>query len=364
MDAFAVNLSRSHIKFQNAVHLVTEKLDPNRPMIVSRRKHLYDIPAHPEPAALKGNVVALVLHGHKLPQNPVPIRLLPLVQGKHHLMVAFRGPKTIDAGHAGNNDHIPPLEQGAGRRVAQFIDLVIDGGILLDIGVRGGHIGLRLVVIVVAYEIPHVIVRKKSLELAGKLCRQRLVVGDDQGRLLHLLDDLCDGIGLARSRRPQKHLRLLAVPDSRRQIRDCLGLVAHGLKRSHHFKRCLFIKLHRVELWHRSHSHPPFSNIHTLFFIITPIGMFYHWQNLNNHVITVIIIVRLLFKFCVFCQSRRPFHETIFPPVSLPDLPPGREHQLPKTACVLHFASAASCRHPPHRISSPADGTIRYSSMS
>ena len=45
----------------------------------------------------------------------------------------------------------------------QLIDLVVDGGILLDICVRGRDVSLRLVVVIVADKVFHRIIGKKFL---------------------------------------------------------------------------------------------------------------------------------------------------------------------------------------------------------
>ena len=138
--------------------------------------------------------------------------------------------------------------------MAKLIDLIIDRGILLDIGIGRGNIGFRLIIIVIADEVPHIILGKESLELAGQLGCQRLVMGNDECRLLHLLDHLRNRIGLAGSRCAQQHLRFLSVPDACRQVSDCLRLIAHRLKRRHNLEWYFLIELHRIELRHHSHN--------------------------------------------------------------------------------------------------------------
>ncbi len=49
--------------------------------------------------------------------------------------------------------------------MAQPVDLLIDGGILFNIGVRMGNVCLGLIVVVVGNEILHNIVWKKLPEL-------------------------------------------------------------------------------------------------------------------------------------------------------------------------------------------------------
>ena len=73
--------------------------------------------------------------------------------------------QTVQAADGGHNDHIPPLKQRGGCGVAQPVDLLIDGGILFNIGVRMGNVCLGLIVVVVGNEILHNIVWKKLPEL-------------------------------------------------------------------------------------------------------------------------------------------------------------------------------------------------------
>ena len=84
--------------------------------------------------------------------------------------------------------------------MAQALDLVVDGGVLFDEGIRVGDIRLRLVVVVVGDEIFHGVVREELPELLAQLGCQGLVVGQHQGGPLDPFDDLGHGIGLAASR--------------------------------------------------------------------------------------------------------------------------------------------------------------------
>ena len=60
-----------------------------------------------------------------------------------------------------------------------------------------------MVVVVVGNKIFHCILREELLKLAVELGGQRLVVGDDEGRLLQLLDYIGHGKCLARARNSQ-----------------------------------------------------------------------------------------------------------------------------------------------------------------
>jgi len=113
--------------------------------------------------------------------------------------------------------------------VAHAVDLLVDGGVLGDIGIGGGDVSLRLVIIVIGDKVLHGIVREELAELRTELRRQYLVVGDDKCRALQLLDDVGHREGLARARDAQKDLVLQPVAETLHEPGDGRGLVARGL---------------------------------------------------------------------------------------------------------------------------------------
>ena len=138
--------------------------------------------------------------------------------------------ETVDAGHGGNDQHIPPGQQGCGGGKSQLVQFLVDAGVLLHVGVSAGNVGLRLVVIVVGDEVFDGVVGEKFLELGGQLGGQGLVVGDDQGGPLHFLDDVGHGEGLAAAGNAQQGLVDQAVVDPIHQPLHGLGLVAGHLE--------------------------------------------------------------------------------------------------------------------------------------
>ena len=60
-------------------------------------------------------------------------------------------------------DAVAPLEQRPRGRQAQLVQLVVDRRFFLDVGVGGGNVGFRLVVVVVADEVLDRVVGKKVL---------------------------------------------------------------------------------------------------------------------------------------------------------------------------------------------------------
>ena len=67
-------------------------------------------------------------------------------------------------------------------RVAQPLDVLVDRGVLLDVGVGLRDVRLGLVVVVVGDEVLHGVVRQHLAQLVGQLRGQRLVRGHHQRR--------------------------------------------------------------------------------------------------------------------------------------------------------------------------------------
>ena len=163
-----------------------------------------------------------------MPQQVVHFHLHAGAEGNHLALVLAGIAHGINAADGGDNNHVFPLLQRGGGAVAQPVDFLVDGGVLFNVGVGGRDVGLRLVIIVIGNEIFHRAVGEKGPELGAQLGRQGLVVGDDQGGLLHPFDHGSHGKGLARARDPQQHLGGHAAFDARRQGLDGLGLIAPG----------------------------------------------------------------------------------------------------------------------------------------
>ncbi len=166
-------------------------------------------PAHPEAARLQLVVVALIDVVDQALEERVAPELAALADRDAQLGEVLGRAQAVDAGDAGDDDHVAPADERARRRHAQALDLLVDRGVLLDVGVARGDVGLGLVVVVVADEVLDRVLREEGLELGVELGRQGLVVADDQHRPLAARDDVGHREGLARAGDPEQ--RLVAV---------------------------------------------------------------------------------------------------------------------------------------------------------
>ena len=113
----------------------------------------------------------------------------------------------------GDHDDVAPGEQRVGRGVPQPLDLLVDRGVLLDVGVGLRDVRLGLVVVVVGDEVLDRVVGEQLAQLVGELRGQRLVGLHHQHRALHLLGHPGDRGGLAGAGGAEQHDVLLAALD-------------------------------------------------------------------------------------------------------------------------------------------------------
>ena len=167
---------------------------------------------------------------HQVGEQRALVEPLAALDRERHRRIGLDRADAVDARHRGDDDHIVAFEERARRRVAHAVDLLVDRGFLLDIGVGARHVGFRLIVVVIGDEILDGVVGKEGLELAIELRRQRLVRREDQRRALRLLDHLGHGEGLARAGDAEQHLAAVAAPHALDQVGDRLRLIALRLE--------------------------------------------------------------------------------------------------------------------------------------
>ena len=215
--------------------LVAEQLDPVSDLLVGRPE-LHHVAPHAELAPLERDIIAVILDVHELQEHLVAVHHVSQAEVDHHLAIVLGRAQAVDARHAGHHDHVLAADQGAGARQPKPLDLLVDRGVLLDVDVALGDVGLGLVIVVIADEVADRVVREELVELGVELGRQGLVVRHDQRRLAVLGNHVGHGERLARS--GHAHQRLIAVPVAQppNKLLDRLGLIAGRLKRTDKLK--------------------------------------------------------------------------------------------------------------------------------
>ena len=114
--------------------------------------------------------------------------------------------------------------------MSKLVDLVVDLGVFLDVGVGPGDVRLGLVIVVVGDEVLDGVVREELLEFAVELGGQCLVVGEDERRALDALDDVRHRECLAGTGDAEQRLVALALFQSVDERVDRIGLVTGRLE--------------------------------------------------------------------------------------------------------------------------------------
>ena len=223
---FALHFAGKRVEFADAFHDIVEELDANAILIALGREDINHLAPHAVSAALQHHLVARVLHGGELADDLALVDLVALDHMQHHLEVGLGVAEAVDGGNTGDDDGIAPLHQCTRGREPHLLDVLVDGRILLDESIRRRHIGLGLVVVVIAHEILHRIVGEEFLELPIQLRRERLVGRHHQAGPLHGLDDIGNGVGLARAGHAQQGLVREPILETLDEPRNGLGLVA------------------------------------------------------------------------------------------------------------------------------------------
>ena len=222
---------------RNPFHLVAEKLYADCFTFRISGKHLHHLTAHAERAAGKIKILPLEQAFHQLLQKHVPVHDIPLAHAQRQVPVILRSGQAVNAGNGCHHNHIPPCHQGIHGIQAQAVQLVINGGILFNVGVGTGDIRLRLVIIEIGNVVIHRVIREKTLQLRMKLCGKRLVVGNHQRGPVHPGNQIRHGECLAAPGHSQEPLVLVTRLQRLEQLADGLLLVSGRLEGGIQLKR-------------------------------------------------------------------------------------------------------------------------------
>ncbi len=217
------------IEVRQRFDLVVEELDAHRLALGLRRVDVDHVAAHPVGAAVQLHVVARVLQLREPPQDIALVHARAAGEVKHHGVIGAGIAEAVDGGDRRHDERVLALEQRLGGREAHLLDLLVDRRVLLDVGVGGRDVGLGLVVVVVGDEVLDRVAREELAHLAVELCGQGLVGRQDEGRALHPLDHVGDGVGLARARDSEQGLVREPGPEPLDELANGLALVTRRL---------------------------------------------------------------------------------------------------------------------------------------
>ena len=164
-------LAGERIEFVDRFDFIAEQRHAPGAILVVRGENFDDIAVDAERAAIEVTAGALVLQRHQVGEQRALVDALAFLERERHRRIGLDRTDTVDAGYRSDDDHVVALEQRPRRRMAHTVDLLVDRGILLDIGVGARDIRFRLIIVVIRDEIFDGVVREEILELAVELCR-------------------------------------------------------------------------------------------------------------------------------------------------------------------------------------------------
>ena len=224
------------VHFGNPLDFIPEHLNPDIELVCIRRHDFDHIPAHPQGAAALVHVIAHILTVDELPQQGVAFDFLADPDREEHVLVLFRIAGRVDARHRGNDDRIPPFNNGVNGRLAEHIQFFVDRRGLFDIHVVFRHVRFRLIVIKIRNKVFHPVVREEFLEFGIQLAGQGLVVGKDQCRPVYPGNDIGHGKGFAGAGGTFQNLFFFSFLQPADQLVNRFRLIPGRMKRGNQFK--------------------------------------------------------------------------------------------------------------------------------
>ena len=175
------------------------------------REDINRVAAHAKFAACEFQIIALVLHPHQLGDGFTLRDFVARAQDKTHFHITLGRADAVNRTDRGHDDGVAPLQHAFGGRQAHLLNLLVDRRVFFNEQIALRHIGLGLVVVVIADEILDGVIRKKFAKLAIKLRRQGFIGRKNDGRPARAGNDIGHGVGFARARHAQQGLKTLAV---------------------------------------------------------------------------------------------------------------------------------------------------------
>ncbi len=200
------HLARQRIEIGQRLDLVVEQLDAHRVAVRLGREHVDDVAADAVRALREVQFIALVLQLGQPAQDRALVDPVAAHQVQHHAEVGLGVAEPVYRGDRGDNDCVAPFDERLGRRQPHLFNVLVDGGVFLDVSVRTRYVGLRLVIVVVGNEILHRISREEFAHFAIELRGKCLVGREDDRGPLHALDDVGHRVGLAGARDAEQNL--------------------------------------------------------------------------------------------------------------------------------------------------------------
>ncbi len=190
----AVGVAADDVEIHGLIELVAEEFQADALGGIGG-EDIHGIPPDAESAGFRGVIVTGVLDGDQFLQEFIPVDDVAGGDGDNHVAVVLGRAEAVDAGDGGHDDDVVPGEEGIGGGETEAFDLLVDGSVLLDVGVCLGDIGLGLVIVVIADEVFHGVIGEEDFQFRVELGGEGFIVRDHQGWAVVAGDDVGDGEG-------------------------------------------------------------------------------------------------------------------------------------------------------------------------
>ena len=159
-------------------------------------------------------------------QQIISLLFHALPQRDNHISVIDRVTQAVNAGNAGNDNHIIAFGQGRCCRMAEFLNFFIDSAVFFNVSVGACNIRFRLIIVVIGDKVFYCVVGEKFLEFRAKLCCQRFIMCQNQCWFVHLGNDISHCKGLSRSSHSEQGLFMHPATKALDQLMDSSRLIA------------------------------------------------------------------------------------------------------------------------------------------
>ena len=129
------DFSRKRINLRDPVNLISEEFHSICYFLRIRRKYFHNVSPDPECAPFEIHIISVILNLDQLLQHLISVLYHSGAQRDYHFFIIDRRTQSVNAGYAGHNDHVIALGQRCCRRMTEFINLIVDCGILGNVSV-------------------------------------------------------------------------------------------------------------------------------------------------------------------------------------------------------------------------------------
>ena len=133
-------LTGQRIDLDDLLDFIVEEADAPGAVLQVGWPDVQRVATEAEASSVEEIVVSSVLESDEFPQRLPGFDALTTMDIEPHRRVCLDGADAVDAGNGSHDEHVIALHECASRRMAHSVDLLVDLGFLLNVGVCTGNI--------------------------------------------------------------------------------------------------------------------------------------------------------------------------------------------------------------------------------